>query len=146
MPRTPFPLGHSTPAYLAARGSWLAWVAVPGLCALAIAGAVQAQTSPAFGALPASPAATPGDDIALADYLGLLRQIAPAAEHGARTYLAGAQLRCGRTLSTAELRRAMSQDSGDPVLMGMIRAAHVNDTAARYQLVAQIRCPAGETQ
>jgi len=79
----------------------------------------------------------------LSDYLGLLRQIAPAAEDGARTYLAAARLRCGRELNTAELRLAMSQDAGDPVLMGLIRAAHTKDQLARQQLVAQVRCPLG---
>ncbi|GAO27417.1 hypothetical protein ALISP_7237 [Alicycliphilus sp. B1] len=106
-----------------------------------------AQTSPAREALPTAPSGpqTPslGDDMPLSDYLGLLRQIAPAAEDGARTYLAAARLRCGRELNTAELRLAMSQDAGDPVLMGLIRAAHTKDQLARQQLVAQVRCPLG---
>lgn len=106
-----------------------------------------AQTSPARGPLPTAPSAsrTPslGDEMPLSDYLGLLRQIAPAAEDGARTYLAAARLRCGRELNTADLRLAMSQDAGDPVLMGLIRAAHTKDPSARQQLVAQVRCPQG---
>lgn len=117
------------------------------LCALMVAhpASAVAQTSPAHGPLPTTPpqAAASGDDIPLADYLGLLRQIAPAAEDGARTYLAAARLRCGRELNTAELRHAMAQDGGDPVLMGLIRAAHSKDRSARHQLVAQIRCPNG---
>lgn len=98
------------------------------------------QTSPAFGPLPAAPAAVPGDDMPLADYLGLLEKIAPAANEAARTYLAATQLRCGRALTVAELHQAMSQGDGDPVLMGLIRAAHIQDTAARSRLVAQIPC------
>ncbi|MCU7370047.1 hypothetical protein PEC18_03980 [Paucibacter sp. O1-1] len=84
-----------------------------------------------------------GDDIPLADYLGLLQQIAPAAAEGARTYLAASRLRCGRDLNTAELRRAMAHEGGDPVLMGLIRAAHLNDRAVRQQLVTQVQCLRG---
>ena len=54
-----------------------------------------AQTSPARIPLPAVQDKTPAtrgdhpiDDMPLADYLGLLRQIAPAAEAGAKDYLA----------------------------------------------------------
>jgi len=122
------------------------WVLRPVLCGLTAVWPVLAlaQTSPAHGPLaPSPPAAASGDDIPLADYLGLLQQVAPAAEVGARTYLAAARLRCGQELNTAELRRAMAQDGGDPVLMGLIRAAHSKDRGARHQLVAQVRCPNG---
>ncbi len=70
----------------------------------------------------------------MADYLGLLAQIAPAAEEGAKAYMQAFQQRCGRPLSTADLRRAMSAGDGDPVLMAMIRASHLRDTAALAQL------------
>ncbi|AEB85690.1 MULTISPECIES: hypothetical protein [Comamonadaceae] len=109
-----------------------------------------AQTSPAFGPLAAGSSATPGPeaarDIPMADYLGLLKQIAPSAESAARTYLGALQLRCGRTLSTAELRQAVSEGEGNPALMGLIRAAHQKDTAARDRLVAQLPCPRGDTR
>lgn len=122
------------------------WAALYALMVAHSASAV-AQTSPAHGPLSPSPsppqAAAFGDDVPLADYLGLLRQIAPAAEDGARTYLAAARLRCGRELNTAELRRAMAQDGGDPVLMGLIRAAHSKDRGARQQLIAQVQCAHG---
>lgn len=112
------------------------------LCTLA-----SAQTSPARGPLSsansAPKTAAGGDEMPLADYLGLLRQIAPAAENGARTYLAAARLRCGRELNTAELRLAMTQDGGDPILMGLIRAAQAQDRAARQQLVARVPCSPG---
>lgn len=94
-----------------------------------------AQTSPARGALQST------DDVPLADYLGLLQQIAPAAEEGTKAYLAAFHQRCGRTLSTVELRRAMTQGEGDPVLMGLIRASHLKDAATRDQWVQQLRCP-----
>ncbi len=97
-----------------------------------------AQTSPAQG----SP--TSADDMPLADYLGLLRQIAPAAEDGAKAYLAAFRQRCGRTVSTAELRRAVSEGQGDPVLMGLIRASQLRDAHAREQWLARLRCPARE--
>lgn len=102
--------------------------------------AVEAQTSPAHGPLPAS--APDGDDMPLADYLALLRRIAPAAEEGAQDYLAAFAQRCGRPLTTTALRRAMAEGEGDPVLMGLIRARHLEDAAAREQLAGQIRCPA----
>ena len=103
---------------------------------VALAGSLtQAQTNPARGPLQSA------DDMPLADYLGLLQQIAPAAEEGAKAYLAAVQQRCGRSLSTAELRQAITQGGGDPVLMGLIRASHLKDTAAREQWIRQLRCP-----
>ena len=83
----------------------------------------------------------PSDNVPLADYLALLRQIAPAAEAGARDYLAAFARRCGRPLTPAELRRAMADGDGDPALMALIRANHLGDTAGREQLAGQIRCP-----
>ena len=83
----------------------------------------------------------PSDNVPLTDYLALLRQIAPAAEAGARDYLAAFARRCGRHLTPAELRRAMADGDGDPVLMALIRANHMGDTAGREQLAGQIRCP-----
>lgn len=96
---------------------------------------VQAQTSPARDPLAASA------DMPMEDYLGLLRQIAPAAELGARQYLAAVRLRCGRTLATQELRLALGQDGGNPQLLALIRASQMQDEAARNQAIGQIRCP-----
>lgn len=109
------------------------------LAALASSTAL-AQTSPARGTLQSA------DNMPLADYLGLLQQIAPAAEEGAKAYLAAIKQRCGRVLSTAELRLAMTQGNGDPALMGLIRASHLKDAAARDQLVQQLRCPGKEAR
>ncbi|MFP5472924.1 MAG: hypothetical protein ACLGJD_04735 [Gammaproteobacteria bacterium] len=108
-----------------------------------VAGTALAQTSPAFGPLSAPPSQDASGDMPLADYLGLLKQIAPAAESGARTYVAAMQLRCGRALTTAELRQAVSEGEGNPALMGLIRAAHQKDTAARDRLISQLPCPRG---
>lgn len=97
----------------------------------------------AFGAAGAAPAATPpsvADDMPMADYLGLVAQIAPAAEEGARAYLQAHQQRCGRQLATADLRRAMSDGYGDPTLMAMIRASHLRDSATLSQLGQRIAC------
>lgn len=102
--------------------------------------AALAQTSPARGALQNT------DDMPLADYLGLLGQIAPAAEEGAKAYLSAFQQRCGRTLSTAELRQSMTQGEGDPALMGLIRASHLRNAAARDQWIQQLRCPEKEAR
>ena len=88
--------------------------------------------------------ATPADDVPMDDYLGLLAQITPAAREGAQGYLQAFQRRCGRSLTTQELRRAVSDGDGDPVLMGMIRANHPSQHAQRdvtlQQLAQRIRC------
>ena len=88
--------------------------------------------------------ATPADDVPMDDYLGLLAQISPAAREGAQGYLQAYQRRCGRALTPHELRRAVSDGDGDPVLMGMIRANHPSQQAQRdvtlQQLAQRIRC------
>jgi hypothetical protein len=61
-----------------------------------------AQSAAVADALPIT------DDMPLADYLGLLAQISPAAHEGAQAYLQAFQQRCGRPVRTAELRRAMA--------------------------------------
>ena len=92
------------------------------------------------GAAPANTPAAVADDMPMADYLGLLAQIAPAAEEGAKVYMQAFQQRCGRPLSSADLRQAMSAGDGDPVLMAMIRASHLRDTAALAQLGSRVAC------
>ena len=89
---------------------------------------------------PASPAVTISDDMSLADYLALLAQIAPAAHEGAQAYLQAFRQRCGRPLRTTELRRAMSEGDGDPVLMGMVRASHLRDANGLAQLGQRVVC------
>ena len=65
--------------------------------------AARSQSTPARGPIHGTPT-TPGiNDMPLADYLGLLRQIAPAAEAGAKDYLAAVEQPCGRVLTTTEL-------------------------------------------
>lgn len=102
------------------------------------------QTSPAQGPLSAASRPSIHDDRELADYLALLQRIAPASEAGARTYVAAVRLRCGQTLDAAALRAAMAREGGDPVLMGLIRAAATQDHRARDQAMAQIQCPREE--
>ena len=80
------------------------------------------------------------DDMPLADYLALLAQIAPPARDGAQAYMQAFQQRCGRPMKTAELRRAMSEGDGDPVLMGMIRASHLGDSNGIAQLGQRVVC------
>lgn len=96
--------------------------------------AARAQTAPPVIAT------TIPDDMPLADYLGLLTQISPAAHNGARAYLQAFQRRCGRPLRTPELRRAMTDGDGDPVLMGMIRASHLRDATAIAHLGQRLSC------
>lgn len=92
------------------------------------------------GAAPASAPPIAAEHMPMADYLGLLARIAPAAEEGARHYLLAFQHRCGRPLATADLRRAMSDGDGDPVLMAMIRASHLRDAAALTRLGPSVAC------
>ena len=106
---------------------------------LAVALALANATTVAQPA-PPSAAAPIADDMPLADYLGLLAQISPAAHEGAQAYLLAFQQRCGRAMRTAELRRAISDGEGDPVLMGMIRASHLKDTATLSQFGQRIAC------
>lgn len=125
------------------KPAWIPPLLLAAMCALA-AGPTLAQTSPAPGTLSGT---LPGADaMPLADYLGLLARIAPAAEEGARAYLWAFEQRCGRALSSSELRRAMSEGEGDPVLMGLIRASHLRDAAARAQWSQRLRCPGRETR
>lgn len=97
-------------------------------------------------AIPAAPASS-ADEIPMADYLGLLAQINPAAREGAQAYLKAFQQRCGRALTTMELRQAIAQGEGDPVLMAMLRASHPSQQAQRdttlRQLSQRIRCGGG---
>ncbi|WP_431257679.1 hypothetical protein ACQ859_16130 [Roseateles chitinivorans] len=126
-------------------------VALIALCASA--NAAFAQSSPAFGALtredPPAPSMSTNafagdvDAMSLADYLGLLRQISPAAEQGARDFLAAFLLRCGREMTTPELHRSFAGTAGDPVLMGFIRAAQRQDPSDRRDLTRYLRCSAG---
>lgn len=92
------------------------------------------QPAPSFAATPIT------DDMPLADYLGLLAQISPAAHDGAQAYLQAFQQRCGRAMPTADLRRAISGGDGDPVLMGMIRASHLRDGNALAQFGQRVAC------
>jgi hypothetical protein len=100
-------------------------------------GPVHAQTSPA------QPGAPGTGEMPIEDYLALLARIAPAAHDGARAYRQAWQQRCGRSLTTAELRVAMAVGDGNPVLMGMIRASHLRDPAALASLASQIECTRG---
>lgn len=80
----------------------------------------------------------------MADYLGLLEQIAPAARGGAEAFLGAHRQRCGRALTTAELRVAISKDRGDPVLMAMVRASQMRDAKALAALGRGVSCRSGK--
>lgn len=118
----------------------LALLLLPWLCMES----TYAQTSPARGPV-AAPAPT-ADDIPITDYLGLLEQIAPAAREGAQAYLQAFRKRCGRAMSAAELRGAIAEQDGNPVLMQMIRASYLNDVVELTRLAAQVPCPRGASQ
>ena len=108
------------------------------LCLVLIAATVGAGTGKATAG-----AGAITDDMPMPDYLGLLGQISPAARRGAQAYLLAFEQRCGRPLRTAQLRQAMADGDGDPVLMAMIRASHLRDTAALGPLGRRIRCEQG---
>lgn len=76
----------------------------------------------------------------MADYLGLLAQIAPAAREGAEAYVQAAKQRCRIHITSAQLRRAMSEGTGDPVLIGMIRASQLRDAKAVVELGQRLDC------
>jgi hypothetical protein len=115
----------------------LAWAA----CSASFA---QSSTSPAFPpASPAPRAVPPADapvEMPLKDYLALLRQLAPAAESAAVQYMAAWRQRCGREMGTTELRRALSEGDGDPVLIALIRATHTQQHEERARLLRHVRC------
>ena len=85
---------------------------------------------------------TGSDDMPLEAYLDLLAQIAPAARSGAEAWLQATAARCGRRLGSAELRRAIADGNGDPILMGMVRASAQRDAAALAQWAQRIDCGA----
>lgn len=87
-----------------------------------------------------SPSSSGAADIPMANYLALLAQIAPAARDGAEAYLQAVQRQCRINLSSAQLRRAMSEGEGDPVLMGMIRASQLRDAKAIVELGQRMDC------
>lgn len=83
------------------------------------------------------------DDIPLATYLQTLEQISPAAREAANTYLHAFRRRCGRPLGTVELRKAMADGAGDPVLMAMILAAFQRDNLKLRRLADAVSCVRG---
>lgn len=94
-----------------------------------------------LGSIAASGAAEPhADGVAIQEYLALLGAIEPAARAGAEAYMAAYQQKCGRPLSTVQLRRAVSEGDGDPILMRMVRAKYYQDEAELSRLAAQVPC------
>lgn len=96
-------------------------------CAMT-AGATNESTAPLTGEVP------------LAAYLDGLKQMAPAAHDGAEAYLAAFKQRCGRAMTVLELRRAVADGTGEPVLMAMMRAASLRDTPALQRLANAVPC------
>jgi hypothetical protein len=126
--RWPVPRHTAELPYLASLASLASLVA---LTAFATALPALAQTS-------SEPAVT--GDVPMADYLALLQQISPAAHQGAQAYLQAHERRCRRSLSSRELRQAMAEGDGDPLLMAMIRASHLQDGPGLTRLGEQVSC------
>lgn len=93
---------------------------------------------PALAQTSSEPAVT--GDVPMADYLALLQQISPAAHQGAQAYLQAHERRCRRSLSSRELRQAMAEGDGDPLLIAMIRASHFQDGPGLARLGEQVSC------
>ncbi len=85
------------------------------------------------------------DDVPLDEYLRALERITPAARDGAEAYMTAFERKCGRPMRTIELRSAVSADSGDPILMAMIRASHYKDLSVIESLATSVPCPSGKS-
>jgi hypothetical protein len=111
------------------------------LAGLVAAGASFGQTPVTPGAATQPPIVAPAE-LPMQEYLAVLQQIAPAARDGAEAFLQAFARRCGRELTVAELRRRVADDGGDPLLLQMMRAAHVRDRALLDALASSVRCGA----
>lgn len=80
------------------------------------------------------------DDVSLEQYLYALGQIMPSAREGAEAYLRAFERHCARRLTTVELRKAIADGDGDPILMSMIRAKQIKDDQAVTTLAGQVSC------
>ncbi len=94
-------------------------------------------------ASPAAVAQRIGGEVTMDEYLMLLGQVDPSARDGAEAFREAFRLKCKREISTLELRRAVAEGEGDPVLMGMMRASHQQDQAELRRLASQVRCNTG---
>lgn len=103
-------------------------------------GSSRASYRVSSGAVSIESTATWTDDVDMADYMQALTRLSPAATEGATAFMQAFLARCGRPLRTLELRRAVAEDAGDPVLMQMIRAAYEHDAAASLRLASQVDC------
>jgi hypothetical protein len=79
-------------------------------------------------------------EMPMAEYLALLGQIAPVAQDGAIAYTRAFEARCGRPMTSTQLRRTIAEGSGDPLLWHMMRAARARDSVTLARLGQQISC------
>ena len=101
-------------------------------------------SSPGVSRAQSEPPVRLEDDVPLEIYLNALAQISPTARKGASAYLDAYRRRCGRSLPTVELRQAVAGGAGDPLLMAMMRAAALRDTATMQRLHDSISCARSE--
>ncbi len=101
------------------------------LCALALA------------CLSTGASAAMSDDVPLDEYLRALEKITPAARDGAEAYMTAFEKKCRRPMRTIELRTAVSNGNGDPILMAMIRASHYKDLSVLESLATAVSCSGG---
>lgn len=86
-------------------------------------------------------AAAMSDDVPLDEYLRTLERIMPSARDGAEAYMTAFEKKCGRPMLTIELRAAVAEGDGDPILMAMIRASHYKDVGVLESLETAVPCP-----
>lgn len=120
--------------------STLHWPVPRQLARLASLAALTAFATPLPAPAETSSGPSITGDVPMADYLALLQQISPAGHQGAQAYLQAHERRCRRSLSSRELRHAMAEGDGDPLLMAMIRASHLQDGPGLTRLSEQVSC------
>lgn len=84
------------------------------------------------------------DEVPLDEYLRALERITPAARDGAEAYMTAFRTKCRRPMRSVELRAAVAEGNGDPILMAMIRASHYKDRDVLDSLATSVQCPAGK--
>lgn len=79
-------------------------------------------------------------EVPMEDVLAAISQISPLAREAADHYRDGFLARCGRPITSMELRRAFAAGRGEPVLMTMVTALARQDTLALNTLKGTVPC------
>lgn len=79
-------------------------------------------------------------EVPMEEYLELLKEVSPAARDGVEVYRQAVLAKCGRPVTVLDLRRAVAEGDGDPILMSMIRAVQQRDRGALRDLSLNVPC------